>query len=311
MSTGLSEPNWSAFCHRLGRIGPTVLRGVPEDLMWWVTEASEGEDWFLEGVEYMLVDCWGETRDEREHAVKAALERYTGNVIGRLSEEVEYTGDYPPREMKRVLSRVNKIKLKAGRREIDELLACALSPESSEEDEEADTLELSGEPSAQPPAGIGTPQAPGTASATPPATASPADIPVERLPFELLPAGSGEPLLESYRRQTARLPPGFRTRQLDEGRLTKILSLEPSKCYIGTERWRGYVLFDFENAGRAVLECPVEGNATYVLSGDWRPLIRQTKQELRLRYADVCERIVHTESWLSRVREALFRRPKV
>jgi hypothetical protein len=295
-----SKPNWGAFHQRMKRTAPTMLKGVPEDLMWWVTEFSEEEDWFLPGVQEMLVGLWGETRQERERAIIVALERFTNNVIVRLGEEVEYAGDYPPKELKRILARVEKITLKPRRDEIEALLARALSSEQIDPTEEFESSRASG-------------MSPGTTAeesvSSPPVELPPQqEIPVERLPFELLPPGSGEtePIVEYYRREMTSLSLSLRKRQLDESRLTMIMSLKPSKCYIGTERWKGYVLFEFEETAKVVLECPIEDNATYVLSGDWRPMIRQTKRDLRGKHADRCVRIVHTDSWLDRVRQALF-----
>ncbi len=88
-------------------------------------------------------------------------------------------------------------------------------------------------------------------------------------------------------------------------RLEKIASLSPVRCYIGKEAWHGYVVFEFKNAGRVVLECPIEGNATYVLSGDWKIMVNHTKAELRQEYANRYTRIVHKGAWLDRIRQAL------
>src|SRR5882724_5108944 len=49
--------------------------------------------------------------------------------------------------------------------------------------------------------------------------------------------------------------------------------LRPAKCYIGNELWDGYVVFEFGSTKNVVLECPVEGNATYVLSGEWKCMV--------------------------------------
>jgi hypothetical protein len=45
-------------------------------------------------------------------------------------------------------------------------------------------------------------------------------------------------------------------------------SLGPLRCYIGKDFWSGYVVLEFSASDCVVLECPFEGNATYVLF--WR-----------------------------------------
>ncbi len=90
-------------------------------------------------------------------------------------------------------------------------------------------------------------------------------------------------MIDHYRRQSSRLPAD----SYDASRLWQIEMLGPPKCYVGDETWSGYVLFDFENS-TSLLEKPFYGNATYVLAGDWRKMVRKTKA-----------------GWLSRVRIAL------
>lgn len=99
-------------------------------------------------------------------------------------------------------------------------------------------------------------------------------IPVERLHFRLLPPGtwSMQDVIDHYRRQSSRLPAD----SYDASRLWQIEMLGPPKCYVGDETWSGYVLFDFENS-TSLLEKPFYGNATYVLAGDWRKMVRKTK----------------------------------
>jgi hypothetical protein len=69
--------------------------------------------------------------------------------------------------------------------------------------------------------------------------------------------------------------------------------------------WLGYVLFSFPFTGNVVLECPIEGNATYVLSGNWEALVNHTKHDLREWFPDSYARIFHQGNWLGRVENAL------
>ena len=77
------------------------------------------------------------------------------------------------------------------------------------------------------------------------------------------------------------------------------------KCYIGNELWDGYVVFEFGGTKKVVLECPVEGNATYVLSGDWKRMVGHSKAYLRQEFPNSCTKIVHKGDWLDRIRYSL------
>ena len=127
-------------------------------------------------------------------------------------------------------------------------------------------------------------------------------VPVEKLPFELLPPGSWdiEDVIAYYHREAKEF-----AREIQLNRLTAIISLGPIKCYVGTELWVGYVVFEFSESGRVVLECPVEGNATYVLSGDWKKMVGHSKFYLRTNFSHNYTKIVHKGDWLARVKTAL------
>jgi hypothetical protein len=114
---------------------------------------------------------------------------------------------------------------------------------------------------------------------------------VVRLPFRLLPPGVSnvKDILEYYLTE-ARGWLGKRT--VDEERLRRLDRLEPSRVSVGTTEYRGYVLFEFLRSSAVVLECPVEGNATYILWDDWRGMLQMTKSEMRERAN--CLRIVHS-----------------
>ena len=55
-----------------------------------------------------------------------------------------------------------------------------------------------------------------------------------------------------------------------------------------------------------MLECPFEGNATYVLWGDWKAMAGHTKGEMRRKFENRYTKVVHKGYWLSRIREALY-----
>jgi hypothetical protein len=49
----------------------------------------------------------------------------------------------------------------------------------------------------------------------------------------------------------------------------------------------------------------MEGNATYVLTGDWKRMAGHSKAHLRQEYPDSYIKVVHKGDWLDRVRYAL------
>jgi hypothetical protein len=265
------EPNWTKFYRRLGEVGPLMLRGVPKGLQWWVEETAVDTDAFFPLLQDAFYTYWGQASAER--TVMVTLERWANNVASALRDFVDFSGE-TPQQIRQWKRQSEKIRLKPRADLVAELVACASSPLDDTGD-----AEEPGEPI------------------------------VRELPFTLLPPGSSDvdALMDHYRRQAA-LQPRNEDQAIDWERLRMIASLRPETCYVGTDRWTGYVLFEFSTTGRSVLECPVEGNATYVLSGDWRPMIGLTKQALRRAYPDRCVRIIHREkaNWLNGVRTAVF-----
>jgi hypothetical protein len=98
-------------------------------------------------------------------------------------------------------------------------------------------------------------------------------VPVHRLSFTLLPPGEWDirQVIEHYCKESHSFPSGLLGRKIDNSRLVKIASLGPLRCYIGKESWSGDVVFEFSASNCVVLECPFEGNATYVLSAPGKP----------------------------------------
>jgi hypothetical protein len=112
------------------------------------------------------------------------------------------------------------------------------------------------------------------------------DIPVERLPFRMLPPGTWgiQDVIDHYLRQRSLLS-SAQTERFDEDRLRLIFKFfEPLKCYVGEEMWHDYVLFEFKNS-TSLLEHPFYGNAAYVLSGEWTEMVRRTKAEIRSEFS--------------------------
>lgn len=123
------------------------------------------------------------------------------------------------------------------------------------------------------------------------------------LPWKVLPPGEigHVELIEHYERLKKAAP----HRKYDLRRLRKMLSLSPNQCFVGIDKFRGYVVFTFGGTDRVILENPREGNAVYVLRGDWQQLSKLTKQELLSRHADSTTRVIHRGSWFARLRRQL------
>jgi len=89
-------------------------------------------------------------------------------------------------------------------------------------------------------------------------------------------------------------------------RLYKIYDLKPNKIYGGKGGFIGYIAFYFELLKVAVLECPLSGNAIYIIKGDWKKLSQLTKAELLWYHEEEVIRIVHSGDWFSRLKHTLF-----
>jgi len=136
------------------------------------------------------------------------------------------------------------------------------------------------------------------------------DVAAEHLHFEILPPGkrSVEGVIEHYQRQARQYAQWIGPeRKIDPGRLLAMRSLGPLDCYIGKKMWLGYVVFTFAETSKVVLECPLEGNATYVLDGDWKRLVGKSKKDLRRRHARSVTKIVHKGDWVDRIAASLGR----
>jgi hypothetical protein len=127
--------------------------------------------------------------------------------------------------------------------------------------------------------------------------------PTRRLPWHLLPPG--ELTIERLRRHYKGLQHRDPHARYDVERLEKAFSLGPEACYVGTDEFEGYVVFTFAQTKRALLECPIYGNAIYVLGPDWRRLSKRSKQEILAERPDGVKKIVHSGDWFGRVKTTL------
>jgi hypothetical protein len=126
-----------------------------------------------------------------------------------------------------------------------------------------------------------------------------------KLPWRILPPGEHPfPALLEHFKQIQRDHP---EKRFEFDRIEKVHSLCPDKAYTGEEDFYGYVIFLFERFGRAVLECPISGNAIYIIEDNWLSLSRRSKADLIWDYSDNVTRIVHIGDWFSRLTNLLTR----
>lgn len=90
----------------------------------------------------------------------------------------------------------------------------------------------------------------------------------------------------------------------DLSRLEFIYSMEPTQLYIGQDEFEGYVVFNFSNINISILDCPMVGNAIYIMFGDWRSMSKSTKAELMSENYRII-RIVHRGDWKNRLLKIL------
>lgn len=90
-------------------------------------------------------------------------------------------------------------------------------------------------------------------------------------------------------------------------RVIAAVKLSPVEIVRGRSEFNDYLCFRFSNNNKALLESPYEGNAAYVLRGDWETLSKKPKWELLNIYSDFCERIIHGQSgnWKYEIKRSL------
>jgi hypothetical protein len=128
-------------------------------------------------------------------------------------------------------------------------------------------------------------------------------IPSKQVNWRILPPGEHpfQTVTEYYRQL---LMGGSSKKEIWE-RLSAIEALGPANRYYGTDEFKGYLVFYFPDLGKAVLECPFEGNAIYVIDGDWETLSRYSKAKLLRSFSDEVKRVIHKGDWLPRLKKAL------
>lgn len=124
-----------------------------------------------------------------------------------------------------------------------------------------------------------------------------------KLPWKLLPPG--EHLFPRILAHFERLARHSRHAAYDFDRLRQINSLRPDSVYLGTDEFKGYAVFYFNNSSTAVLECPVSGNAIYIIKGNWQRLSQLSKSELLSQFPRQVKRVIHNGWWFYRLKSLL------
>ncbi len=130
-------------------------------------------------------------------------------------------------------------------------------------------------------------------------------IPTRHLSWRVLPPG--ELSVDSISRHYDRLQRQNPRIKYERERIVKAFSLGPKECYVGKNEFEGYVVFTFAHTTKALLECPLYGNAIYIIDSDWKRWSRMSKQEL-LSSSHEVTRIIHRGNWFSEVKRELKRR---
>ena len=129
----------------------------------------------------------------------------------------------------------------------------------------------------------------------------------DAFPFELLPPGTKElwsVIERDFKLSRAHSISSYGQAR-DWDRFRQIELLDPVGRHRGKKSWDGYVVYEFAYTRRVVLECAIEGNAVYILPGDWKEMIHLSKAQIRKEYEGRCTRVKHTGNWIARVRKAL------
>jgi hypothetical protein len=133
----------------------------------------------------------------------------------------------------------------------------------------------------------------------------PFNVPVTSLPFELLPPGTWkiDDVIKYYEHHETRSSLGGQ--EIDRQRIISLVTLNPIRCSVGKSKWYGYILFEFDSSSAVVLKCPLTGNATYIITGNWRTMVTESKHRLLTEFPQHSTKVVHKGDWLSRIKRTL------
>jgi len=144
--------------------------------------------------------------------------------------------------------------------------------------------------------------------------------------FDLIDTKTGNSLIKIIRTNWQILPPGeypferikkqikkeiekskISSDRFDLKRLDFCESLFPDFRAIGTNEFRGYVIFGFKEKRIYILDNSRIGNAIYIFSGQWQNFSKKTKKELinMMSNSQHIKRVVHNGDWQQKVKGLL------
>ena len=128
-------------------------------------------------------------------------------------------------------------------------------------------------------------------------------LPIIDLGWEILPPGFWPYSID----QVNRLFSPLQTDTHRPERIEHAQALHPFEVGRGRGEFERYLCFRYQFTSRVLLESPDDGNAAYILLGDWRTLSRLSKHELLTRYDSEIIRIIHRDDshWRSNIFNAL------
>jgi hypothetical protein len=126
----------------------------------------------------------------------------------------------------------------------------------------------------------------------------------EFLDFEFLPAGKWETSSKSlrYLSELIRLKSRNQFSGFDINRIRVIERLKPNRRYCGIDGLNGYLAYEFKKSKVTLFECPFDGNATYVVVGNWKKMAKLSKKMILESMGGY--RIIHSDTWKRRVQDA-------
>lgn len=132
------------------------------------------------------------------------------------------------------------------------------------------------------------------------------EIIVNRLPWRILPEGEWLSNVLTGHYKNLSFKNKWQGKKFDENRLMKIESnLNPTHCYVGEKDFEGYVVYCFDWTDKVVLECPIYGNATYVISGNWQEIASVSKWIARYKHSKQVAAIHHSKLWFEKLKSSL------
>lgn len=136
-------------------------------------------------------------------------------------------------------------------------------------------------------------------------------ITVKKVKWIILPPGKHPfPKIMQYIRELKKTK--WVNNLVDENRIKTIYKLgsDNTEVIVGANQFDGYFIFTFPDLKTFVLDCPLYGNAIYLIKGSWekiKTLSKLSKGEIIERYPNT-KRIIHKGDWGMRLSDLLTKK---